>query len=65
MSKTIGCVDDEGDFYLVLTFDTRSSNDMEEMIKLLKNEESAIVKTYDSESVEVTCKPDCFRDYGF
>ncbi len=64
MSKTTGYIDENGSFRLLIAFDPQNSNDMKQMLNVLRDEESATVKTYDSESVEVICRPDCFSDYG-
>ncbi len=37
MSKTIGCVDDEGCFYFTMTFDMKDAEEVEEMIAILHN----------------------------
>jgi hypothetical protein len=66
MSKTIGQVNEEGVFELKTTFDPQNSNDMEQMMKLIHDEEmNAKVEDHDENSVEVVYRPSDLSRYGF
>lgn len=66
MSKTTGYVNEKGSFSLLATFDPQNSNDMEEMLKLLHDEEmNAQVKDYGPDFVEVIYRPEDLDSYGF
>ncbi len=59
MSETTGHVNEEGVFELKIIFDSRNSNDMEQMLKLLPDENVNIRSTaYGENFVEVICRPD-------
>ncbi len=58
MSKITGHVNEEGSFSLQATFDPQNSDDMEQMLKLLNDEEMrAEVKEYGPDFVEVAYCP--------
>jgi hypothetical protein len=66
MSKTTGHTNKEGIFSLLATFDPRNSDDIEQMFKLLDDENmNAEVKEYGPDFVEVIYRPDRLSDYGF
>ncbi len=66
MSKTIGQVNEEGIFKLKTTFDPQNSNDMEQMLKLLNDEDmNATVEDYGEDFVEVVYRPSDLSRYGF
>ncbi len=66
MSKTIGQVNEEGSFSLLATFDPQNSDDIEQMFKLLNDEEmNAEVKDYGEDFVEVAYRPSDLSQYGF
>ncbi len=58
MSKITGHVNEEGSFSLLATFDPQNSDDMEQMLKLINDEEmNAEVKDYGEDFVEVAYCP--------
>ncbi len=66
MSKTIGHVNEDGSFSLLATFDPRNSDGIEQMFKLLDDEDmNAEVKDYGEDFVAVIYRPDRLSDYGF
>ncbi len=66
MSKITGHVNEEGSFSLLATFDPQNSDDMEQMFKLLDDENmNATVRDHDKDFVEVIYRPDRLSDYGF
>ncbi len=66
MSETVGYIDNQGSFRLKTTFDPKNPNDMEQMLKLLSEEESnAQVEHYGPDFVEVLYRPDDLSRYGF
>ncbi len=59
MSETTGYVDEDGIFRLKIIFDSRNSNDMEQMLKLLPDENmNARTTAYGENFVEVIYRPD-------
>ncbi len=65
MSKTTGHVNEEGSFSLVATFDPQNPNDIEQMMKLLHNQEmNATVKDYGPDFVEVSYRPEDLGSFG-
>ncbi len=65
MSKTIGHTNEEGSFSLVATFDPRNSDDIEQMFRLLNNQEmNATVKDYGPDFVEVSYRPEDLGSFG-
>lgn len=56
--RIIGDVDDEGLFYLIVTYNTKSSFDMQQMIRTVSNDENAEVKEYHPDYVVVIVRPD-------
>ncbi len=66
MSETIGHVNEEGVFELKTTFNPRNPNDMEQMLRLIHDEDmNATVEDYDENSVEVVYRPNDLSGYGF
>ncbi len=66
MSKTIGHVNEEGYFSLLATFDPRNSDDIEQMFKLLKDENmNAQVKDHSEDKVQILYRPEDLSSYGF
>ncbi len=66
MSETTGHVNEEGVFSLKTTFDPQNSNDMEQMLKLLHDEEmNARVEDYGPDKVKVVYRPSDLSRYGF
>ncbi len=58
MSKTVGGIDERGHFLLRVTFDTRNPEDMDQMMKTLRDSEAhASVEYYDEDNVTVTIRP--------
>ena len=59
--KQIGGVDEAG-FYFLVTFDTKDSDDMSEMLGVLNDHQvDSTVKGYSEEQVEVIVRPDLDR----
>ncbi len=66
MSKTIGQVNEEGSFSLVTTFDPQNPNDIEQMFKLLDDENmNATVRDHAEDFIEVIYRPNDLSRYGF
>ncbi len=66
MSETTGHVNEEGSFSLLATFDPRNSDDIEQMFKLLNNEDmNATVEDYGQDYVKVSFRPADLSQYGF
>ncbi len=66
MSETTGHVNEEGVFELKTTFDPRNNTDIEQMMRLLHNQEmNAQVKDYGPDFVEVIYRPEDLDSYGF
>lgn len=58
MSKMTGSVDDMGHFVLRMNYDTKNSEDMNEMMKTLRDSEAeAVVENYAEDHVEVVIRP--------
>jgi hypothetical protein len=65
MSKTIGHVNEEGVFSLLATFDPQNSDDIEQMFRLLNDENmNAQVKEYGPDFVEVSYRPEDLGSFG-
>ncbi len=65
MSKITGHVNEEGIFSLKAIFDPQNSNDMEEMLRLIHDEEmNATVEDYGPDFVEVSYRPEDLGSHG-
>ncbi len=66
MSETIGYLDEDRNFRLKTTFNSRNPNDMESMFRLLSDENmNATVEDHGQNYVEVTYQPNDLSQYGF
>ncbi len=58
MSKIVGGIDEMGCFLLRVNYDTKNSEDMNEMMKTLRDSEAeAVVENYAEDHVEVVIRP--------
>ncbi len=66
MSKITGHVNEEGSFSLKAIFDPQNPNDMEQMLRLIHDEDmNATVEDYGPDFVEVAYRPSDLSQYGF
>ncbi len=58
MAKIVGGIDEMGCFLLRVNYDTKNSEDMDEMIRVLRDPEAeATVESYDEDNVTLNIHP--------